>query len=306
MSARLSSVCIIGLGLMGRPIARRLLAAGFDACGWNRSALQPELTQGIPLCSSLEKAAETDVALLVLADSGAVDAVLAQLEPHLARGRLVVDMGTSDPARSREHAGRLGAQGVGWVDAPVSGGPEGVEEQRLAIMAGGSEQDFVRAEPLLSTLGSVVRVGGPGDGHSAKLVNQVIVGLTIEAVAEALALAEKAGLDPRLVQQALRGGSADSRILHAHGTRMIERDFAPRATVRTMLKDARLGLALAESVSARLPHLASLAHSWEQLVADGKGEADCSMLVTLRSSHGTPSTCGRPKPRASASERWGL
>lgn len=283
MSARLSSVCVVGLGLMGRPIARRLLAAGFDARGWNRSPLLPELTDGIPLCPSLEEAAESDVALLVLADSAAVAAVLAQLEPHLARGRLVVDMGTSEPARSREHARRVRARGVGWVDAPVSGGPEGVEEQRLAIMAGGSESDFARTEPLLRALGSVVRVGGPGDGHLAKVVNQVIVGLTIEAVAEALALAEKAGLDPRLVQQALRGGSADSRILHAHGTRMIERDFAPRATVRTMLKDAHLGLELAGSVSARLPHLAGLARSWEELAADGKGDADCSILFTLRS-----------------------
>jgi len=235
----------------------------------------------IPLCSTLEEAAEAEVALLMLADPDAVDAVLSHLKPHLAPGRLVLDMGTSDPARLQEHARRLAERGIGWVDAPVSDGPEGVERRRLAIMAGGSPQDVARAEPLLGALGSVVRVGGPGDGHTAKLVNQVIVGLTIEAVAEALVLAEKAGLDPRLVQRALRGGSADSRILHAHGTRMIERTFAPHATVQTMLKDARLALVLAESVSAELPHLASLSRRWEHLVAEGRGGADCSALFTL-------------------------
>jgi 2-hydroxy-3-oxopropionate reductase len=148
-------------------------------------------------------------------------------------------------------------------------------------MAGGAEDDCRAVEPLLSSLGGFVRVGGPGAGHTVKLVNQVIVGLTIEAVAEAIALAEKAQLDPRLAQRALAGGSADSRILQAHGTRMIDWDFAARATVRTMLKDSRLALALAESVGLELPHLADLADRWDRLVADGKGAADCASLILL-------------------------
>jgi 2-hydroxy-3-oxopropionate reductase len=272
---------VLGLGLMGRPIARSLLGAGHDVHGWNRSSLDAPLTAGIPLCATMAAAAEADVSLLVLADSDAVDAVLRDLEPLLRRGQMVVDMGTSDPARSSAHAERLAASGIGWVDAPVSGGPEGAETRRLAIMAGGAEDDCRAVEPLLSSLGGFVRVGGPGAGHTVKLVNQVIVGLTIEAVAEAIALAEKAQLDPRLAQRALAGGSADSRILQAHGTRMIDWDFAARATVRTMLKDSRLALALAESVGLELPHLADLADRWDRLVADGKGAADCASLILL-------------------------
>jgi 2-hydroxy-3-oxopropionate reductase len=274
-------VCVVGLGLMGRPIARTLIAAGRDVRGWNRSPLDPALTAGIPLCETLEKAAAADVIVLVLASSAAVDAVLPALEPFLRPGRIVVDMGSSDPARSRVHAERLAAAGVGWADAPVSGGPEGAEQGNLAIMAGGAEDDCAAVEPLLRPLGSFVRVGGPGAGHTVKIVNQVIVGLAIEAVAEALALAEAAEVDPRLVQRALAGGSADSRVLQVLGTRMLERDFATRASVETMLKDARLALALAESVGVELPHLADLAARWERLVAGGMGGADCAALFSL-------------------------
>jgi 3-hydroxyisobutyrate dehydrogenase-like beta-hydroxyacid dehydrogenase len=229
----------------------------------------------------MAEAAKAEVALLVLSDSDAVDAVLDELEPLLRAGQTVIDMGTSDPARSRTHAERLTAVGVGWVDAPVSGGPEGAEACQLAIMAGGTEDDCRRLEPLLSSLGSFVRVGGPGAGHTVKLVNQVIVGLTIEAVAEAIALAERARVDPRVVQRALAGGSADSRILRAHGTRMIDRDYVARATVQTMLKDSRLALSLATSVGAELPHLVTLTERWQRLVAQGKGDHDCASLFTL-------------------------
>jgi 2-hydroxy-3-oxopropionate reductase len=275
------SLSVVGLGRMGRPIARTLLAARHHVRGWNRSPLDPGLTAGIPVCASLEDAAAADVTVLVLANSDAVDAVLPALEPFLPTGRIVVDMGSSDPARSRVHAERLAVAGVGWVDAPVSGGPEGAENGTLAIMAGGAEDDCAAVEPLLRALGSFVRVGGPGAGHTVKIVNQVIVGLTIQAVAEALALAEGAQVDPRLVQQALAGGSADSRVLQAHGTRMIERDFGARATVQTMLKDSRLALALAECVGVELPHLTDLAARWERLIAAGMGGADCAALFSL-------------------------
>ncbi len=200
-------MCVVGLGLMGRPIARTLLAVGHDVRGWNRSPLDPALTAGIPLCVSLEEVAGADVAVLVLANSDAVGAVLPAFESFLRPGRVVVDMGSSDPARSRVHAERLAEAGVGWVDAPVSGGPEGAEQGTLAIMAGGSEDDCRAVEPLLGALGGFVRVGGPGAGHTVKIVNQVIVGLTIQAVAEAIALAERAQVDPRLVQRALACGT---------------------------------------------------------------------------------------------------
>ena len=257
--------------------------------GWNRSPIGPDQVGEIELRETLSDAARSETVMLVLADSDAVDAVLAELDGTLMAGQIIVDLGSSDPERSRAHASRLSAAGIGWVNAPVSGGPDGALEGRLAIMAGGEEHDLKRVEPLLEALGTVVQVGGPGAGHTAKIVNQVIVGLTLEAIAEALALAEKAGLDPRLVQAALRGGSADSRLLQIQGTRMIERDFAARGAVRTMLKDGQLGLSLAESVGAELPHLRSLVDTWGQMAGSGHANDDCSVLIMrLLNSPDTP------------------
>ena len=275
------SICVLGLGLMGRPIARTLLTAGYRVMGWNRSPLPEEMTAGIALARTMKDAASAAVCILVLADSDAVDAVLGQLAPHLLRGGLVIDMGTSDPSRSRAHAARLTAKSIGWVDAPVSGGPEGAAKASLAIMAGGSEPDFARARPVLEKLGRVVRVGEAGAGHTMKIVNQLIVGLTIEAVAEALTLAEKVGLDPRLVQTALAGGFADSKILQVHGSRMIDRSYAPGGRARTQLKDLNLAQQLAARVSVRLPHLDSALSLYQTLVDRGDGDLDHSAVHKL-------------------------
>lgn len=277
-----TAVCVFGLGLMGRPIARRLLAAGYQACGWNRSPLPEELTAGIPLCQDLAEAAQSKICLLTLADTAAVEAVVAQLEPYLTAGQVVMDMGTSNPAHSRTHAWHLAARGVGWVDAPVSGGPEGAAAGSLAIMVGGTMAEFIRVRPFLEVLGSnVVRVGGPGAGHTAKIINQLIVGLTIEAVAEALTLAEKSRLDPQLLQQALQGGFADSKILQIHGSRMINRAYVPGGKASTQLKDLRLGQELAQTAAIHLPHLESAITRYQELVAQGDGELDHSALHKL-------------------------
>lgn len=276
------SIAVLGLGLMGRPMARRLIAAGFEVRGWNRSALAPALVEDIPLCATVEDAAGAEVCLLMLADSDATDAVLSSLDPHLRPGHLVLDMGSSDPERSKAHAARLAARGIGWVDAPVSGGPEGAASGTLAIMAGGLEDDCMRARPVLDALGgNVVRVGGPGAGHTVKIINQLIVGLTIEAVAEALTLAEKSGIRPGLVQQALQGGFADSKILQVHGTRMINRAYVPGGRAATQLKDLRMALALASRAGIRLPHLESAAALYEALIARGGGDLDHSALHSL-------------------------
>ena len=208
--------------------------------------------------------------------------VLHLLEPHLRPGQLVVDLGTSRPSDSAERAARLAERGVGWVDAPVSGGPEAIVERRLAIMAGGSEPDVARARPILEEAGAVVHVGGPGAGHMVKLINQVIVCLTIEAVAEALVLAERCGLELDLVREALTGGSADSRILQVQGARMIAHDYTPAAKATIMLKDLRLISELADSVGAALPHVAGTRVLYEQLVAAGDGGLDASALHKLR------------------------
>lgn len=276
------SVCVIGLGLMGRPMARRLLAGGWQTRGWNRSTLPEDLVGGIPLVEDLAEAARAEICLLMLSDSSAVDAVLDRLAPHLDEGRLVLDMGTSAPARSRHHARALAERGIGWVDAPVSGGPEGAVEGTLAVMAGGEEADIRRARPLLEELGgNVVHVGGPGMGHVVKVINQLIVGLVIEAVAEGLTLAEAQGLDPRLVQRALAGGFADSKVLQIHGARMADHRYPPGARVTTQLKDLGLALSLAAEAGLRLPHLESAADRYAALVEQGHGDLDHSALHRL-------------------------
>ena len=276
------SISVFGLGMMGRPMARKLLEAGCNVRGWNRSPLAPDLTEGIPLCPTLQEAIRADVCLMMLLDSTAVDSVLEQAESHLSAGQMVMDMSSSDPAHSKVHAQRLAAKGVGWIDAPVSGGPEGAAAGTLAIMAGGKTADFGRVKPLLDILGgNVVHVGPPGMGHVVKVINQVIVGLTIEAVAEGLTLAEKSGVDPRLVQQALKGGFADSKILQLHGTRMIERSYKPGGTANIQLKDLRLARALAETANLRLPHVESLITFYEMLIAQNDGELDHSALHKL-------------------------
>ena len=276
------TISILGLGTMGRPMARNLINAGYEVRGWNRSMLPEDLTAGIELCQNMEEAARADVCLLMLTDSAAVNAVLEELTPYLSAGRIVLDMGSSDPAQSRKIAPGLAAEGIGWVDAPVSGGPEGAANGMLAIMAGGTENDFNRVKPILDTLGgNVVHVGGPGFGHTVKVINQLIVGLTIETVAEALTLAEKSGVDPRVVQQALQGGFADSKILQLHGSRMIDRSYVPGAKATIQLKDLKLAQALAAEAAAELPHLASALKLYEKLIARGDGDLDHSAIHRL-------------------------
>ena len=276
------SISILGLGTMGRPMARKLIDAGYEVRGWNRSTLPQNLTAGIQLCQKLEEAARADVCLLMLLDSAAVNAVLEQLMPHQPAGRIILDMGSSDPAQSGKIARRLAAEGIGWVDAPVSGGPEGASKGTLAIMAGGTENDFSRVKPILDALGgNVVHVGGPGLGHTVKVINQLIVGLTIETVAEALTLAEKSGVDPRMVQQALKGGFADSKILQLHGSRMVDRSYVPGAKATIQLKDLKLAQALDAEAAADLPHLASVLALYEKLIAQGDGDLDHSAIHKL-------------------------
>ena len=281
MAEQTPTVAVIGLGLMGRPFVRVLAATGLDVVGSNRSKLDAELVEGISTVS-LDDAASRNVLLLMLSDSPATDQVLGQIEPRLESGQVVLDMGSSDPRRSVEHAARLAERGVGWVDAPVSGGPEGAAAGSLAIMAGGAAADVALVKPVLAALGgSVVHVGDAGAGHTSKLVNQLICGLAIEAVGEGLTLAEKAGLDPTLVQQALAGGFADSKVLQLHGTRMIARDYTPGGKARTHLKDLRMVQALATDLDLTLPHTDDVAARYEQLVERGEGDLDHSALHKL-------------------------
>jgi len=279
------AVCVVGLGLMGRPVAAVLAAAGVPVTGWNRSPLTAP--EGVALVRSPADAAAADVVLLMLSDSAATGAVLEQLEPHLRPDTIVLDMGSSDPADSRVRAARLAERGVGWVDAPVSGGPDGAAKGTLAIMVGGEEPHVDRVRPLLDVLGgNVARVGGPGAGHAMKVVNQVIVGLSIDAVAEALALAASLGFGAEEVQAALRGGSADTDQLRRMGTRMGRREYAPGAKLATVRKDLAMAERLAGAAGLELPHLRQALTACDEVVAAGAGDEDCAIVYELRAADG--------------------
>lgn len=277
------TVCVVGLGLMGRPAARRLAEAGVPVRGWNRSPLDPALAHGIEQVATLAEAAAADVVLLLLADSASTGDVLAALDPHLRRGSVVLDMGSSDPVDTRRRAADLTARGIGWVDAPVSGGPEKTVTGELAIMAGGSAEDVGRVWPVLAALGgAVTHVGGAATGHTMKIVNQVIVGLSVETVAEALALAEAAGFTVPEVQEAVRGGNADNAQIRVMGNRMGARYYdPPAAKVRTMLKDLRLAQRLAAELGLVLPLLEVAAAQYAALAERGDADKDVSLLIEL-------------------------
>jgi len=251
-------LAVLGTGLMGAPMARRLLGGGFAVTVWNRSpekaqALAPD---GARIATSVAEAVrEADVVITML-DNGAVvtDVLFAQgAAEALKDGAVVIDMSSIPPSTARDHAHRLETLGVDHLDAPVSGGTVGAAQGTLAIMAGGSEAVFQRVKAVFAPLGRALLVGPSGSGQLAKLANQAIVGITIGAVAEALLLAERGGADPGAVREAIRGGFAESRILDLHGLRMVEREFTPGGKVTTQIKDLETILATADELSLDLP-----------------------------------------------------
>ena len=251
-------VTVLGLGLMGLPMARRLCQAGLEVHVWNRTAAKaaPLLGLGATAHASAAQAiAQADLTITMLEDGDVVESVL--LDPHnlaaLRRGSLVVDMSSIAPAQARAHAQALQAVGVRYLDAPVSGGTLGAEQGTLAIMAGGAQSDLEEAMEALAHLGRATLVGPHGCGQLAKLANQMIVGITIGAVAEALLLCDKGGADMAKVKEAITGGFADSRILQVHGQRMVERDFAPRGRMSVQLKDMRNAMATAKELGFDAP-----------------------------------------------------
>jgi len=265
-------IALLGTGLMGLPMSRRLLAAGVALTAWNRTRpkAEPLAAEGARIADSAAEAVrDANVVITMLEHGGIVRDVLEThgVREAIAPGALFIDMSSIQPSEAREHASWLAARGVGALDAPVSGGTVGAEAGTLAIMAGGSAQDFERAKTVFAPLGRATHVGPTGSGQLAKLANQMIVGITIGAVAEALLLAERGGADPVKVREALRGGFADSRILDVHGQRMLERDFAKRGAVAVQLKDLRNALATAGPLPLELPITGLL----EQLFASAAG-----------------------------------
>lgn len=279
------TVGMIGLGLMGRPMARSLARAGARVVVHNRSRgpVGELAAEGmIPATGPAAVAEAADTLILMLTDTPAVEAVAGALLGSLRPGHLLIDMGTTAVGATRRLAERVRVAGAEWVDAPVSGGQVAAEAATLTVMAGGGAAAFERARPLFQALGRrVTHVGGSGAGQIAKTANQVIVGLTIGAVAEALALAKAAGADPAKVREAIRGGFAESRILDLHGGRMVSGDFTPGARATTQLKDLTQAEALAEEAGIDLPAVSLCRELYEMLVEKGDGALDHAALYRL-------------------------
>jgi len=265
-------IAVLGTGMMGLPMARRLARAGHEVHAWNRTRAkaEPLAADGVSIHDQAADAVRgVDFAVSLLENGAIVGEVLFSLgvAEAMPKGSLFIDMASIQPREAREHADRLLALGVQHLDAPVSGGTLGAEAGTLAIMAGGEAADFARALPLFAALGRATHVGPHGTGQLTKLANQMIVGITIGAVAEALLLAERGGADPAKVREAISGGFADSRILQVHGQRMVEHDFAPRGRMTVQLKDMRNAMATAAEIGFEAPITALL----ERLYADGVG-----------------------------------
>lgn len=276
-------VAVLGIGMMGLPMARRLCEAGCEVSAWNRSRTKADRLQPFGARVTDQPAdavSQADVVIMLLEDGRVVEDVLFNqgAAQGLRPGTLVVDMSSIQPRQARDHAARLLALGVGHLDAPVSGGTVGAEQGQLAIMVGGESAHFERVRPLLELLGRPTHVGPTGAGQLAKLANQMIVGITIGAVAEALLLCEKGGANMAKVKQAITGGFADSRILQVHGQRMIERDFSKRGAVSVQLKDMRNALATAGEIGFDAPITQLFEQLFAQAAEHGLADLDHSAL----------------------------
>ncbi|QJU56368.1 2-hydroxy-3-oxopropionate reductase [Sphingomonas sp. AP4-R1] len=276
----------IGVGIMGRPMAGHLQAGGHELLlVQHRSPLPSELMQGgaMACCSAREVAARSDVVILMLPDTPDVERVLfgedgvaAGVQP----GGCVIDMSSIDPIATKGFAGRIEALGGDYVDAPVSGGEVGAKAASLTIMCGAAAESFVKVRPLFELMGkNITHVGDVGAGQVAKVANQIIVALNIEAVAEALLFASKAGADPVKVREALMGGFAASRVLEVHGKRMIDRTFAPGFRIGLHQKDLNLALSSAKALQMALPNTASAQQLFSACAAQGGAEWDHSAMV---------------------------
>ena len=283
------NIGFIGLGLMGKPMARNLKRAGAQVSVYNRSRQKVDemAKEGFTPLASPAEAAKSSVVICMVSDTAAVEEILFGENGIIKAApadSLVIDMGTTEVGATRKFAIRLIEARCHFVDAPASGGEVGAIEGTLSIMVGASESDMQRVKPILDVLGKqVVHVGDVGSGQIAKAANQIIVGLTIGAVAEAFALARDGGADLDKVWQALRGGFADSRILQLHGRRMIEQNFVPGGTAHTQHKDLSQALAFADSNATNLPSTELCRDLYEKLIRQGDGQMDHSALFRIYS-----------------------
>ena len=278
----------IGLGIMGRPMARHLVDAGYEVTVWNRTQSKTsELVEaGARLGSSpRDVAARSDLIITIVADTPDVRQVILGPDGVLEgapRGSVVVDMSTISPVATREIAQALSERGVEMLDAPVSGGQKGATEATLSIMVGGASEVFERVLPVLQKMGrNIVHVGGHGAGQVTKACNQLVLSLTLLGVAEALTMARKAGVDPAKVRAALLGGFAQSRVLELHGQRMLDGNFEPGFRTRLFHKD--MGIVVETGRATGMPLLGAglTAQLYQMAMSRGLGEMDYSVLARM-------------------------
>lgn len=283
------SVAFIGLGTMGRPMAERLVRSGEDLrCHRIKEPSRYLVDLGAKeAATALEAASEADFVVQMLPDTPQVEEVLFGAEGVVASlkpGAVVIDMSSISPVATRDFAAKVGKAGAHYLDAPVSGGEIGAREGTLSIMVGGADEIFQKALPLLQKMGkNITHVGDVGSGQVCKVANQIIVALTIEAVAEAFVLAEHAGVDLSKLRNALLGGFAQSRILEVHGQRMIDGTFNPGFALKLHRKDLNLATDAAKSLQIALPNTAATAQLMNSALAQGLGDKDHSALFAALS-----------------------
>ena len=279
----MKKIGFIGIGLMGFPMAKNILKSGYELKAFNRSLAKAEALEkfGAEISKTVgELVKNSDIIITMLTDDKAVDEIMesSHFLENLKPGSIVIDMSSIKPITAKKHEKNLGLKKIEYLDAPVSGGTVGAEEGSLAIMIGGDQKVFKEAKDLLKTMGNPTLVGPVGSGQVSKLANQIIVGLTIGAVAEAVTLCEKAGADPIKMISALSGGWADSKVLQTHGKRMINKDFSPKGKTSTHLKDMKNILECANNFNTHLPISNLVKEMYKTLVENGHGNKDHSSL----------------------------
>ena len=276
-------VGFIGIGLMGLPMAKNILKAGYNLKAFNRSQNKALVLKefGAEITTSIDEVVkDSDVIITMLTDDMAINEVMGSQNflENLKSSSTVIDMSSVKPTTATKYGNNLKSKNIKYLDAPVSGGTIGAEEASLAIMVGGEQDVFNESHDILKTMGNPTLVGPLGSGQVSKLANQIIVGLTIGAVAEAITLCEKAGANPDKMIKALSGGWADSKILQTHGKRMIDKDFTPKGRTSVHLKDMNNILECANSHNTHLPISNLVKEMYKTLVENGHGETDHSSL----------------------------
>ena len=279
----MKKVCFIGTGLMGFPMAKNLLKSGINLKVFNRSIYKAEPLKefGAEISNTLaDVVKDNNLIITMLTDDSAVDEIMSNTDflDNLISGSTVIDMSSIKPTTAIKYGKNFKLKNINYLDAPVSGGTIGAEEASLAIMVGGEQKVFDNTERILRTMGNPTLVGPVGSGQVSKLANQIIVGVTIGAVAEAITLCEKAGADPNKMIKALSGGWADSKILKTHGQRMIDKDFTPKGKTSVHFKDMKNILECANNHNTYLPISNLVKEMYKNLVDNGHGEIDHSSL----------------------------